>query len=533
MRVISKARLRQFWELPGHEDSEGRLRAWYTHVNDKSVAWQSWSDIKANFASASIVGNCVAYNIGGPDSGDERPPLAKGGADRRQADRRGDHARGQRQLQRHCDPREIRSCGVVVRSEEALERRSGVIGYFDGRKIYASVSFMGMEYRFDRVTGPAYRRSVHERELYLHPGLGGTWRSLKLMKPVDAMTAEGRALVATIKAMLRQSLEKTLQAKIGAVLARDAFEDFRKRVDYTEYGGAPLLGVKGVCLISHGKSNSNAIKNAVRVAAVGDLHYGRSGQNPPNTWMSRIGEVFPLSHLRISLLDRCNFRCPYCMPESEFHPDFQFLKKAQRGMREWWKTMEERGTLVGVEEGYDAGADDRVLPAEELPDSGAGIGDDRVRAKEQGSVRGPLQERPQGAAHVRRDADDTHELTVVVDPRVRHQRGKDRAVLPPDREAAGPRHTVAEGFHDVLGGGLPHGGHRQVPHVVAHSLLGGPAEGLLGSTVPEDDDPRGVRDDQRLSHRLQDLVRRKRGHVVLSHPAPPVAGTDQHPARSS
>jgi cyclic pyranopterin phosphate synthase len=38
----------------------------------------------------------------------------------------------------------------------------------------------------------------------------------------------------------------------------------------------------------------------------------------------------PLHDLRISLLDRCNFRCPYCMPESEFHPDFQFLKKAQR-----------------------------------------------------------------------------------------------------------------------------------------------------------------------------------------------------------
>jgi mRNA interferase HigB len=65
MRVISKARLRQFWELPGHEDSAGPLRAWYTHVNDKSVAWQSWSDVKADFASASIVGNCVVFNIGG------------------------------------------------------------------------------------------------------------------------------------------------------------------------------------------------------------------------------------------------------------------------------------------------------------------------------------------------------------------------------------------------------------------------------------------------------------------------------------
>jgi fatty acid/phospholipid biosynthesis enzyme len=46
-----------------------------------------------------------------------------------------------------------------------------------------------------------------------------------------------------------------------------AFAEFKKRVDYSEYGGAPLLGVKGVCIIAHGRSNANAIKNAIRVAA--------------------------------------------------------------------------------------------------------------------------------------------------------------------------------------------------------------------------------------------------------------------------
>ena len=49
--------------------------------------------------------------------------------------------------------------------------------------------------------------------------------------------------------------------------ARAAFTDFKKRVDYSEYGGAPLLGVRGVCIICHGRSNANAIKNAIRVAA--------------------------------------------------------------------------------------------------------------------------------------------------------------------------------------------------------------------------------------------------------------------------
>ena len=65
MRVISKARLKQFWESPGHDDAEGPLRAWYTHVNSKTVAWQSWADVEADFGNASIVGNCVVFNIGG------------------------------------------------------------------------------------------------------------------------------------------------------------------------------------------------------------------------------------------------------------------------------------------------------------------------------------------------------------------------------------------------------------------------------------------------------------------------------------
>ena len=54
---------------------------------------------------------------------------------------------------------------------------------------------------------------------------------------------------------------------MGYVLARSAIKDFQKKVDYTEYGGAPLLGVRGIVIIGHGRSNANAIKNAIRVAA--------------------------------------------------------------------------------------------------------------------------------------------------------------------------------------------------------------------------------------------------------------------------
>jgi len=74
-------------------------------------------------------------------------------------------------------------------------------------------------------------------------------------------------LVEMVKQMLQESLRATITRQIGYVLARAAFADFKKRVDYSEYGGAPLLGVRGIAIICHGRSNSNAIKNAIRVAA--------------------------------------------------------------------------------------------------------------------------------------------------------------------------------------------------------------------------------------------------------------------------
>jgi glycerol-3-phosphate acyltransferase PlsX len=74
-------------------------------------------------------------------------------------------------------------------------------------------------------------------------------------------------LVEMIRSMLRESLEATLSRKIGYVLSKSAYTDFKKRVDYSEIGGAPLLGVKGVCIICHGRSDQNAIRNAIRIAA--------------------------------------------------------------------------------------------------------------------------------------------------------------------------------------------------------------------------------------------------------------------------
>src|SRR6202011_4313196 len=70
-----------------------------------------------------------------------------------------------------------------------------------------------------------------------------------------------------VRTVLKESLKATITRQVGFMLSRSAFSEFKKRIDHTEYGGAPLLGVKGVCIITHGSSNANAIKNAVRVAA--------------------------------------------------------------------------------------------------------------------------------------------------------------------------------------------------------------------------------------------------------------------------
>ena len=69
-----------------------------------------------------------------------------------------------------------------------------------------------------------------------------------------------------VRTVLKESLKATITSQVGYMLSRSAFADFKKRIDHTEYGCAPLLGIKGVCIITHGSSNANAIKNAIRVA---------------------------------------------------------------------------------------------------------------------------------------------------------------------------------------------------------------------------------------------------------------------------
>ncbi len=77
-------------------------------------------------------------------------------------------------------------------------------------------------------------------------------------------TAEG--LFSVIRNILKEEAKKNVMTMLGGVLMKPAIDGLKKRLDYTEYGGSPLLGVKGITIIAHGSSNAWAIRNAIRVA---------------------------------------------------------------------------------------------------------------------------------------------------------------------------------------------------------------------------------------------------------------------------
>jgi glycerol-3-phosphate acyltransferase PlsX len=88
---------------------------------------------------------------------------------------------------------------------------------------------------------------------------------------VALKVAEG--LVETVEVMLHEELGRAFSTPAGDLLSRTAFRRFRRRVDYSEYGGAPLLGVNGLCLVGHGRSSSRAVRNAIVLAD----RYARQG----------------------------------------------------------------------------------------------------------------------------------------------------------------------------------------------------------------------------------------------------------------
>ena len=73
-------------------------------------------------------------------------------------------------------------------------------------------------------------------------------------------------LVDVIEGLLKEELSSTITMRVGSLLTRRALRHFRRRVDYSEYGGAPLLGVSGATIVGHGRSSAKAVRNAVAMA---------------------------------------------------------------------------------------------------------------------------------------------------------------------------------------------------------------------------------------------------------------------------
>ena len=101
-------------------------------------------------------------------------------------------------------------------------------------------------------------------------------------RPVDVVVCDGftgnvilkttEAVAHAIFSWLKHELFRNSIRKLGAKLAEGAFKSIRKKTNYEEYGGTPLLGVNGVCIIAHGASSPLAIKNAIRAATESIKH---------------------------------------------------------------------------------------------------------------------------------------------------------------------------------------------------------------------------------------------------------------------
>jgi glycerol-3-phosphate acyltransferase PlsX len=94
-------------------------------------------------------------------------------------------------------------------------------------------------------------------------------------------------LAEAVGKMLKEEIQQSFLSKVGYLLSRTAFKNFKKKVDYAEYGGAPLLGIDGVGMICHGGSNAKAIKNAVHFAH----EYALKGVN--QRMAEKLEESFP------------------------------------------------------------------------------------------------------------------------------------------------------------------------------------------------------------------------------------------------
>src|SRR3981189_3737100 len=145
---------------------------------------------------------------------------------------------------------------------------------FGSRKPRVGLLSVGEE----EIKGNELTRAVYERFKALPVHFVGNVEGGELCSgKVEVIVCEGfvgnialkicEGLAMEIIKYLRKTYKSTFASQAGYLFSKSAAQGIKRTMDYAEYGGAPLLGVRGVCVIGHGRSNANAVKNAIRVAA--------------------------------------------------------------------------------------------------------------------------------------------------------------------------------------------------------------------------------------------------------------------------
>jgi glycerol-3-phosphate acyltransferase PlsX len=170
--------------------------------------------------------------------------------------------------------------GANVDSKPEHLLQFGVMG-----EIYYRVTFGSRKPRVgllsvgeEEIKGNELTRAVYDRLKALPVHFVGNVEGGDLFSgKVDVIVCDGfvgnialkicEGLATEIVKFLRKTYKSSFASQVGYLLSKGAMKGIRQKMDYSEYGGAPLLGVRGVCVIGHGRSNANAVKNAIRVAA--------------------------------------------------------------------------------------------------------------------------------------------------------------------------------------------------------------------------------------------------------------------------
>jgi glycerol-3-phosphate acyltransferase PlsX len=182
----------------------------------------------------------------------------------------------------------ILDVGANVESKASQLRQFAVMGYFYAQEILGKSSpRVGlMSVGEEETKGTDLTRQVfQEMQATGFNFIGNVEGSDVFNGSVDVVVCDGfvgnvilksaEGLAAAVAAMMREEIGRSWRSRLGYLLAKPAFARFRRRVDYREYGAAPLLGVEGGCFIGHGRSNPKAVRNSILRAVEfceADLH---------------------------------------------------------------------------------------------------------------------------------------------------------------------------------------------------------------------------------------------------------------------